>query len=160
MKVSRAGDGARIRLNIAESHVVEQLLEELRAIIEPDALGADDPVRQRLYPAAYQDASDADAFRSLTESALQAERSERVETCLAEIRAGRSVRRTEVVVDADGADRWIRVLNDLRLAYGTRLDITEDDDYQVRADDPEAPLRARYLFLTALQDLLVSALLP
>lgn len=159
MKVSRAGDGARIRLNMAESHVVEQLLDELRAIVEPDALASDDPVRQRLYPAAYQDATDEEAFRSLTEAALQAERSERVEACLAEVRAGRSVRRTEVLLDADGADRWIRVLNDLRLAYGTRLDITEDDDYQVHASDPEAPLRARYLFLTALQDLLVAALL-
>src|SRR5699024_9410651 len=84
MKVTRVGDGARIRLNIAESHVVEQLLEDLRAIVEPEGLVADDPVRQRLYPAAYQDASDAEAFRSMTESALQAERSERVGTCLAE----------------------------------------------------------------------------
>jgi hypothetical protein len=159
MKVSRAGDGARIRLNLAESHVVEQLLDELREIVAPDALAADDPVQQRLYPAAYQEEPDAAAFRELTESALQAERSARAETCLAEVRAARSVRRTEMVLDGDGADRWIRTLNDLRLAYGTRLDITEDEDYQMRTDDPDAPLRARYLFLTALQDLLVGTLL-
>ena len=159
MKVSRAGAGARIRLNLAESHVVEQLLDELRGILEPEALSGDDPVRLRLYPDAYQDASDSEAFRELTETALQAERSERVEACLAELHAGRSLRRTEIVLDADGADRWIRALNDLRLAYGTALEITEDDDYQVRMGDPEAPVRARYLFLTALQDVLVETLM-
>jgi hypothetical protein len=159
MKVARAGDGARIRLNVAESHVVEQLLDELCGILEPDALTVEDPVQRRLYPDAYDDASDAAAFRELTETALQAERSERVEACLADLHAGRSVRRTEILLDAGGADRWIRVLNDLRLAYGTQLNITEDDDYQVHMSDPDAPVRARYLFLTALQDLLVETLM-
>jgi hypothetical protein len=148
-----------MRLNVAESHVVEQLLDELCGILEPDALGVDDPVHRRLYPDAYDDASEAAAFRELTETALQAERNERVGKCLAELHGGRSVRRTEIVLDAEGADRWIRVLNDLRLAYGTQLKITEDDDYQVHMTDPEAPVRARYLFLTALQDLLVETLM-
>ena len=67
--------------------------------------------------------------------------------------AGRPVAaRTEVDLDADGAERWIRVLNDLRLALGTRLGITEDDDDELDESDPQVAPRARYCWLTALQD--------
>jgi hypothetical protein len=65
------------------------------------------------------------------------------------------VRRTEVTLDADGAERWMRVLNDLRLTLGTQLNISEDDDYELDERDPQVQLRARYVWLTALQDALV-----
>ena len=162
MRVDRSGDRVRVRLNLAESHVLAQLFGELQDVLEPGALPPSDPVRQRLYPAGYDDPGAADAFRELTEGALRRERSERVDQCLGELIEGRSLRRTEVLLDADTADRWIRVLNDLRLTFGTRLEITEDDDFGVEdldPDDPEAHLRARYLWLTALQDVLVTALM-
>jgi hypothetical protein len=48
------------------------------------------------------------------------------------------------------------VLNDLRLALGTRLGITEDDDHVVeRPDDP----RVVYYWLTGIQDAVVQALM-
>jgi hypothetical protein len=159
MRISRHGDGARIRLNLAESHVLEQLFGELQDVLEPGALGPSDPVRQRLYPAAYED-PDADvAYREITEAALRADRNARTDRCLAEVLQGRSLRRTEVVLDADGVERWIRVLNDLRLTFGTRLDISEDDDYELDERDPQVHVRARYLWLTALQDALVTAVM-
>jgi hypothetical protein len=159
VKLSKDGDGARIRLNLAESHVLEQLFIELQDILEPDALAPSDPVRKRLYPAGYADPDDADSFRDLTESGLQADRSERLDQCLAEVRAGRSLRRTEVSLDGDGAERWMRVLNDLRLTLGTQLNISEDDDYELDEQDPQVHLRARYLWLTALQDALVTTVM-
>jgi hypothetical protein len=160
VKLSRDGDGrARVRLNLAESHVLEQLFHELLDVLAPDALGPDDPVRRRLYPAAYADAGEAQAFRELTEAGLQADRSERVEGCLADLRSGRTIRRTEVVLDGEAAERWLRVLNDLRLAFGTRLQISEDDDYELDETDPDVQLKARYLWLTALQDALVTTVM-
>jgi hypothetical protein len=159
VRISRHGDGARIRLNLAESHVLEQLFGELQDVLEPGALGPSDPVRQRLYPAAYED-PDADvAYREITEAALRADRNARTDRCLAEVLQGRSLRRTEVALDADGVERWIRVLNDLRLTFGTRLDISEDDDYELDERDPQVHVRARYLWLTALQDALVTAVM-
>jgi hypothetical protein len=159
VRISRHGDGARIRLNLAEWHVLEQLFGELQDVLEPGALEPSDPVRQRLYPAAYED-PDADvAYREITEAALRADRNARTDRCLAEVLQGRSLRRTEVVLDADGVERWIRVLNDLRLTFGTRLDISEDDDYELDERDPQVHVRARYLWLTALQDALVTAVM-
>ncbi len=160
MRLRKSGDTVRIRLSVAESHVLELLLTEIRDVLAPGALDSADRVRQRLYPAGYlDDPAAAGAFRELTEQALQRERSERVDRCLAELRAARSIRRTDVALDAAAVDRWMRVLNDLRLTYGTRLDISEDDDYQLDENDPDVQLRARYVWLTALQDGLVATVL-
>ena len=158
--MSKHGDGARIRLNLVESHILEQLFGELQAALDSDAPTADDAVRARLYPAAYEDPDDARAFRELTESSLSAERDERIEQSVAELRAGRTLRRTEVTVDADGAERWMKVLNDLRLTFGTQLGISEDEDNNTLDEsDPQVHLRARYLWLTALQDALVTTVM-
>jgi hypothetical protein len=159
MRIAKAGDGARIRLNVAESYVLEELFNELHDDLEPGALDAADPVHKRLYPAGYADAEDEQAFRELTESTLRQDRSARVDACLGALLAGRSLRRTEVTLDAEGAQRWLRVVNDLRLAFGTRLGISDDDDYVLDEQDPQVQLRARYLWLTALEDLLVSTVM-
>jgi hypothetical protein len=161
VRLTKSGDGVRIRLNLAESHVLEQLFTELQSILDPGALGPADPVRQRLYPAAYADPDAAQEYRELTEQSLLEERTARVDECLAEVISGRSLRRTEVTLDPDGAERWMRVLNDLRLTFGTQLNITDDgyDLDELDGNDPDAPLWARYLFLTALQDTLVTTVM-
>jgi hypothetical protein len=61
-------------------------------------------------------------------------------------------------VDAERAGAWMRSLNALRLVLGTRLDVSEDDDREIDPDDPDAPARALYYFLSALVDELVDAL--
>jgi hypothetical protein len=159
MRVSKSGDGVRIRLNLAESHVLEQLFGELRDLLEPDALDAADPVQRRLYPAGYDDPEAAEAFRELIEAGLRQDRTERVDKCLAELHAGRLLVRTDVNLDAEATERWLRALNDLRLSFGTRLGITEDDDNTLDDKDPQIGLKARYLWLTALQDVLVTTVM-
>jgi hypothetical protein len=159
MRVNRAGDGVRIRLTAAEAHLLVDLLTELEADLDPDALDPADPVRRRLYPAGYAETEAAQAFRQLTESTLRRDRSERVAACLAELPGGRPLRRTEIGLDADGTQRWLMVVNDLRLTLGTRLGISDDDDYALDHRDPQVGLRARYLWLTALQDLLVTTVM-
>lgn len=153
------GESVRVRLSFAEAHVLEQLFLELQDLLEPGSLDPADPVHLRLYPAAYDDDRAAADYREITEEGLQRERSDRLDTCLDELRSARSVLRTEVVLDSDAADRWMRVLNDLRLTFGTRLEITEDDDHTLDPDDPDVQSRARYVWLTALQDLLVTTLM-
>ena len=67
-----------------------------------------------------------------------------------------------VHLDSDDAQAWVATLNDVRLALGVRLEIT-DDDYEPPADaDPEGmemAIFATYRWLSAVQDSLVTALM-
>ncbi|WP_019549057.1 DUF2017 domain-containing protein [Streptomyces sulphureus] len=59
---------------------------------------------------------------------------------------------------------WLGVLNDLRLALGARLEITDDEDsgelYQLPDSDPRKPMVMAFLWLGGLQETLVETLLP
>ena len=60
----------------------------------------------------------------------------------------------------DAAAAWLGVLNDARLYLGTKLNVTEDLDHSPRtADHPDAELHNLYLFLSALQGLLLDEML-
>jgi hypothetical protein len=60
--------------------------------------------------------------------------------------------------------QWLGALNDLRLAIGTRLGVTDDDStdrlFALPDDDPEKPMVMAYLWLGGLQESLVETLLP
>ncbi len=54
---------------------------------------------------------------------------------------------------------WLGALNNLRLVLGTRLDVTEDLDFELlEPDDDRRPAFALYHYLTWLQDEVVTAL--
>lgn len=149
MRVGTRRGTTRLRLNEAERGVLSGLIEDLAAAL--DQLAGDDPVRVRLFPDGYRDDDGAAAeFRTMTESALLTQRRERLDECRAEMRSDR-----EISLDADGLERWLMMLNDLRLALGTRLDIREDDEPSFDPADPQTHSRQVYYWLTALQDRLV-----
>jgi hypothetical protein len=155
VKVSRRHGRLRLRLEREEVTLMSMLLDELDAVLE-SPLDVNDEVLQRLYPAAYRDDPEAEVeFRSLTESSLRSARSERIAACRADLAAGPDVDLT----DPDAGRRWIQVVNDLRLALGTRLGITEDDDEDLDPTDPAAQPRVIYYWLTAVQDSVVQALM-
>ena len=60
--------------------------------------------------------------------------------------------------------RWLGALNDLRLAIGARLEITDEDDsdvlFHLPDEDPRKPMVMAYLWLGGLQETLVSTLMP
>ena len=66
-----------------------------------------------------------------------------------------------VELTEEDAQVWLRALNDVRLALGVRLDITEDTAQRTQDLDPADP-RSAYLWvydwLTYLQETLVRAL--
>ncbi|MGW4837673.1 DUF2017 domain-containing protein [Streptomyces globisporus] len=61
---------------------------------------------------------------------------------------------------------WLRSLNDLRLTIGTRLEVSDEDQgeegslYRLPDSDPRKPMVMAYLWLGALQESLVEALMP
>jgi hypothetical protein len=161
MRITREAEGARIRLEPGEPETLTALITDLTEALGPGVLAVDDPVGQRLFPAGYADAEDAAAFRELTETALRDERLERAAQCLAELAAPTPHRRySDLHLDGAAVERWIKVLNDLRLAIGTRIGVTEDEqDLDALADSPQAAGWALYSYLTGVQDTLVRTLL-
>jgi Domain of unknown function (DUF2017) len=155
VKVTGRHGRLRLRLDPVEVDVLGQLLDELSEVLNGTSEG-DDGVLERLYPAAYPDDDEAAVeFRTLTESSLTAERTERIALCRAELVASSDID----LGDPDAGRRWIQVLNDLRLTHGTRLGITEDDDPDIDPTDPGQRSRLLYYWLTAVQDSVVQALM-
>jgi uncharacterized protein DUF2017 len=118
----------------------------------------DDPVVARLLPDAYRDDPEASSeFRRYTEQSLRSEKAAAAQTVLATLPArGGRVRLSEPEAQA-----WLRALNDVRLALGTRLEVTDDFDDQVAEigpDDPRSAAVGIYQWLAFLQETLVQAL--
>jgi Domain of unknown function (DUF2017) len=118
----------------------------------------DDPVLARLLPDGYrEDTEAAGEFRRFTEQDLRS----------GKVAAARTVLDTlpeqggKIELSEQDAQIWLRALNDVRLALGVRLEITEDVAQRSQDLDPADP-RSAYLWvydwLTYLQETLVRAL--
>ncbi|MFI5101545.1 MAG: DUF2017 domain-containing protein [Actinomycetes bacterium] len=173
----RRARGGAVTMTVPEDEapVLRGLLEQLAELVAPaeplddDPLAAlvgigsqtgtpDDPVLARLFPDAYPDDQEAASeFRRYTESGLRESKQSNARTALATLDApGTEHRLTDFEVQA-----WLGALNDLRLALGTRLDVTEDWHAQAAALDPDDPalvLFSVYDWLSMLQELLVRCL--
>jgi hypothetical protein len=117
-----------------------------------------DPALARLLPDAYQDDPEASGeFRRYTEQGLRSGKVAAARTVLATLppKGGR------VRLSGPEAQAWLRALNDVRLALGVRLEVTEDFDEQVARmspDDPRLAYAGVYQWLGYLQETLVEAL--
>lgn len=63
-----------------------------------------------------------------------------------------------VRLSLEQADAWLSALNDVRLALGTAIDISDDMPDELPDDDPRSPHLAVYHWLTWVQESLVQAL--
>jgi Domain of unknown function (DUF2017) len=146
-----------ISLSEVEVAVLGGLIDELDALATDPP--ADDPVTDRLYPPGYDDDAAARDFSDLTRPSLQRERRERYEQCRAQLPIGGG----ELVIAAESVQSWLVVLNDMRLALGTRLGVTPEGFADAAggpdvADDVNAA-RIAYQWLTAIQDQLVTSVM-
>jgi Domain of unknown function (DUF2017) len=152
-------DRVRVRLGQEEVAVLRGLPEQLRAVLTEEA---DDPVNRRLFPPAYLEPEDAERdaeYRRLMHDELVRSKLANLEVVTDTLARGSStVRRWTVDLTAEEATAWLGVLNDLRLALGVRLDITEDFDGRVDEDDPRAPGMHLLSYLGWLEEHLLEAL--
>ena len=134
---------------------LEKMFNETTAT-PPDAPA--DPVLARLLPDAYQeDPEAASEFRKYTESSLREAKKYFAQTLLDTLPA----KGGRVKLSADQARDWLRALNDVRLMFGVRLEVTEDFEQQLTALDPKDPRVAAfevYGWLGAVQESLVRAI--
>lgn len=174
---SRGDHEVVLSLTEVESTVLAQLLDDLEDLADladaavdkarhtagrTDEQAAGNPVIDRLFPAGYADAGAASEFRELTRASLQEERRERYGQCRAELPEGGG----EIVVEPDSVQRWLVVINDMRLALGTRLGVTAegfpddpDESNAFAVADEILAARTVYQWLTAIQDDMVNAVL-
>ena len=118
----------------------------------------EDPVLARLFPDAYgNDPEAAGDFRKYTEPGLRSGKVAAARTVLATLPGeGGKVR-----LSAEDAQAWLRALNDVRLALGVLLGITEDYEREladVTGTDPRSAYLQVYDWLTFLQETLVRSL--
>ena len=155
MKPFRARGGEVLaRFDPAEARVIGLLLDQLEQLLDADDAGGD-PVLERLFPDGHRgDAAVAADYREMTEEGLRSGKADD----LAIVRATLPAEGGDVRLDRDQAGAWLRTTNDLRLALGVRLDITEDTEPPDDLAGEEGQQLAVYYWLTAVQGSLVDAL--
>ena len=125
--------------------------------VDGDVGISDDPAVARLLPDAYDDPDDAREFRRFTENDLRQSKLQHAMTVVEEIeRSGEKVAVTST-------DSWLGLLNDARIAIGTRIQISEDNHEELAElpdDDPRSGLFHVYDWLTFLQESLVRCMDP
>lgn len=148
-RIRRAADGGvRVELPEDERALLRQVAGELRALLDEEP---EDPSLRRLYPTAHDDAEREQEYRELTRDQLVTGRRRSLDVL-------RETADRELLAPEE-ADAWLRALNDARLVLGTRLDVTEDYDWDALDETtPRAQELALYAYLSWLQEQLVEAL--
>jgi hypothetical protein len=136
-----------------------------------DAVGPDDlvdpgspndPVLERLFPSAYLEPEDLDRdaeYQRLVRDDLLEAKLANLDVVTKTLDRGTvSLRRWTVDVSEEEAGAWLGALNDLRLALGVRLGITEDFEGDVDPSDPQAPALHILSYLGWLEENLLEAL--
>ena len=169
-------DGVTARFARPEAAIIRDLVGQVVELVvadipatETDDLAAmvgisessavpEDPVLARLLPDGYRDDPEAASdFRRFTETSLRSAKVESAQMLLQTLPAGGG----RVKLSQEQAEAWLRSLNDVRLALGVRLGVTDDFDAlndDVAADDPRHAYVQVYQWLAFLQESLVSAL--
>ena len=179
------GGGTRAWLAAAEASLLRSLVGQVMSLVESEGPegyddgkdqnddlaafeaemhepGADkipeDPVLARLLPDGYRDDPEAAGeFRKYTEPALRSAKHQAAQEMLDTLpEEGGRIQLTQ-----DQALSWLKALNDVRLALGVRLGVTEEFEEQwsrLKPDDPQWSAFEVYAWLGAVQESLVQAL--
>ncbi len=164
-KLTRTADGIVVRLEPEEIVALRDLAGQVSTVLQggvPEH-GAD-PVRDRLFPRAYLDPTEdrsESEFQSLVHEDLVAAKAGAVTGFLVDLDSRTDRKgRVSVTLDPEGLEQWVGALNDVRLAIGVAIGVTEDDDGEdLDPRDPRAAGLAAYHWLTWLQGSLVEVLL-
>ena len=138
-----------------EIRVLSGVLDEMTALLKAPGR-APDAVTERLFPKAYESPEDQKAYEELVGDQLLAQKV----AALTRVRRSLPDKKTEeIVLDAGESEAWLTVLNDVRLAIGTRLDVTETVmSEDIDPDDPNGPALAVLHWLGWVQESILKEL--
>ena len=143
------GDGTfNLDLREEERALIAAIVPDLRGLLADDP---EDEVLTRLFPTARPDDPEAEAeYREMVRDELVSKRLARLDL-VAELAEA-------TVLDQEQLAAWMGAVNDIRLVLGTRLGVTEDDEFDdLDEDDPESVARSAYWYLGWLMEHLVEA---
>jgi hypothetical protein len=128
-------DDSTMYLDRAETELLRQLVAEMQGLLVAETI-EEDAVVERLFPNAYESPEDERAFREIVGDDLRREKLD----ALTEVRAALgSDGPANVTLSEDTATAWLTTLTDMRLAIGTRLDVTEETMSQdIDHEDPSS----------------------
>lgn len=142
----RSGDRYVCRLRSYEVALLRETVQDVQRFFSGDM--APNPISERLFPDPSFDRAVSDELRELIEDDLRAGKREAARMLLASLPDDGRVSLT-----AEEAETWLTALNDVRLALGTAVGITEE--FHGDEDDLNAQL---YHWVSVLQEGLVDAL--
>ncbi|HET7483351.1 MAG TPA: DUF2017 family protein [Actinomycetota bacterium] len=134
MRVSGGDGDLKMELTDQEAGILRSLLDEMATLLDADV--PEDAIKARLFPPASEDPQQQATFAELTRSDLENEKRAAVRDVREQLGP-----RGPVVVDLDDDDvgTWLRLLTDLRLAIGTRLEVTDETmAAEIDPNDPNA----------------------
>jgi len=149
------GEGLRALLDRDEATLLRHLLDEMKTLLEADLPRAD-PVTARLFPEAHEDPEEAEAFRTLVGDELRQVKLESLRVVRERIGKRGNVHTS---IPEDEVPRWLALLTDLRLAIGTRLDVSEESmARELDPDDPDSAALSVLHWLGWVQESILDAL--
>lgn len=173
MRFTRHRGHVRAQVDDVEAQVLAQLAGELLGLIEAPEVSDDplaqlvgmpsdrvetpeDPVLARLLPEAYRDDPEAAGeFRRYTDADLRSLKRANAEAVRRSLPEGGG----RLDLDRDQVDQWLACLNDMRLALGTVLEVT-DDESEDGEDEDASEVEQIYGWLGWLQESLLSCVDP
>jgi hypothetical protein len=150
-------------LKSRQDEAPEDELAALTGIRTAPSTAPDDPILSRLLPDFHrldddgttkEDRDSAAALRSVHEPELLDLKTGVAGVLLDTCPPGGGL----VKLSLEQADAWLSALNDVRLALGTTLGVTEEMPDNLPDDDPRAPHLGVYHWLTWMQESLITAL--
>ena len=151
---SEPGGKLRISLEDYEADLLRGLTKEMEQLLEAEI--EVDPVYQRLFPDAYEDDEAAATYRELVGSELRTGKLTALDTVKKTLGESGAA---ESGLSPQEAEHWLTVLTDMRLAIGTRMDVTEERmAATIDLDDPDAPALSVLHWLGWLQESVLGAM--
>jgi hypothetical protein len=163
-RIRRSKGRLVLTLAPAEVEILRDLAGQLESLFDGGVpVRGGDPTRDRLFPRAYLDPTEDVAeteWQVAVHEDLVRQKSEAVGALVDSLDTGSAGRKgtLELTLAPEAVHQWVGALNDVRLALGVVLEVTEDD-VQIAANDPRAPGLELYGWLTWLQGSLIEELL-
>lgn len=142
------------QLEAHEASLLRRLVGELRELLTANLEG--DPINVRLFPDAYEEPSDQAKYRDLIGDGLHSLKLQALDGMSHDLGTKGEM---DKALDEEGVNVWLTALTDIRLALGTRLDISEET-MQAEPDpgDPDAGALAVLHWLGWMQESLLEAI--